>query len=443
MNTDFPLDVSPSAIWRLLLALLICTFSACAIGDSGGDEEDGSADSGDVTGVREVPGVVSGTATPTPRVSPTATGPVISTTATPRPSATASATPRSGTATPTPSGVPQSFTQTGTSNAGGQIQFAFGLQDGRTKLGVIAQSSGNNLSIDSLFSSSGSQFIREGNTQAQESLPAVKAANAPSRDADPALQNDDDYTVAITTSGGNSGVDLTVLSASDSDFSRGTVSLNVYHVGAASQTGAARAAISSALTQLSSLYSAQAGITLDIQELDIAGPDSLPDPAGGAALYQSGTQVGTSPAVNLFVAAEVQSGASNAPLAVADIPTSPLPSIRSAACVSLNSAAGSSGTFTSDEITVLAQRFAKAIGGYMGLFDIVELGTSTVLADDPLSDTASCTTVTECVGKAAVVSNIMFATPVAGVDDDLVIGKQNKFTAQQKAVLNRYIAVDF
>jgi hypothetical protein len=76
----------------------------------------------------------------------------------------------------------------------------------------------------------------------------------------------------------------------------------------------------------------------------------------------------------------------------------------------------------------------------MGLFHPVDFNGSQVAGTDPLTDTESCSFITDCISRDTLIENLMFASPVADGNGGFVT--QNKLTTDQKAVLNRYIAVN-
>ena len=61
-------------------------------------------------------------------------------------------------------------------------------------------------------------------------------------------------------------------------------------------------------------------------------------------------------------------------------------------------------------------------------------------ATDPLDDTNSCRVFSQCLEDESLIGNLMFVSPVSDSSGNFV--RQNLLSAQQRSVMNRYIAVD-
>ena len=120
------------------------------------------------------------------------------------------------------------------------------------------------------------------------------------------------------------------------------------------------------------------------------------------------------------------------------IPGPAIVTVRSAVAISLLEHQGGDGVFSAEETTVLGETFAHEAGHYLGLFHPVEVddaNAGTFTDEDPVLDTAVCTTVTDCVA-AGVAENTMFPIPVGGGI------AQQTLTTGQAGVLNLQVLVN-
>ena len=141
----------------------------------------------------------------------------------------------------------------------------------------------------------------------------------------------------------------------------------------------------------------------------------------------------------MFVAGDVEDQEGTLLGISGGLPGPPVPSPRSAVVVSIVTGAGRDGAYDDEEIRLLGESMAHEVGHFMGLFHPIDFGGASVEAEDPLSDTPSCNTETDCEANGTLVSNVMYPTPVF---EGTSLIPQNGLTAQQKGVLNRYVAVD-
>lgn len=341
-------------------------------------------------------------------------------------------------------------TRTLTTDSNGSVSTSFSLPAAATKFAIDAASAGRFLRFDQLQDSAGTNYLTPGGTLisfASEFINDINNANVPSRSLDPNIDTSRTFTARVTVANNENGsnpisgtnVDLKIHSRADNDFSSGTVKVNVFYVGSVGQSAASKSAVDSGFVEFRRIYS-NSGITLNVEQFDISGPNLVPDPLTGSTLYQSASSSASSPAVNIFIAGDV-AGSENSILGIAGgLPCPAFPSVRSALVVSILTGAGGDGAYNSVELRLLGESLAHETGHYLGLFHPVEISSGSVDEFDPLSDTPTCSSENDCVNNDTLAANLMFLQPVQNTNGDFI--PQNLLTSQQTAVLNRNIAVD-
>ena len=337
------------------------------------------------------------------------------------------------------------FTLRSETNSDGSAQVEFEVEPESSKFSIVALSEGNNVRMQELSDSAGTDYLAPSGVDlslAEQFTPELSVANVPSRSIDPRLSSENTFTSRVTVARGNSavrGTEVTFLinSRVDPDLSSGALTLNLYLVGSNAQSSGARGIILSAVEEMRSIFRTAANIRINLTELAISGPAVLPSPFQGSSFYAAATGTAPSPAVNIFVGTDIDVtgvlGLSSS------IPGPAVPTSRSAVVISLLTGAGSDGEFSSEEVRLLGETMAHEGSHLMGLFHPVDVSGTVVVDSDPLSDTEDCNRVSECE-STELISNLMYYTPLRGSDGNLIA--QNELTAQQRGVLNRYIAVD-
>ncbi len=274
----------------------------------------------------------------------------------------------------------------------------------------------------------------------------INVVNIPSRGVDPQLTSATSFNVEVEvdlSDARNESDDVTfnITSREDSNLNAGGLTLNIFYVGDIGTADETKSAMKAAFAEAKDIMSDSASIGLDIVEFDIQGPVTLPAPFNGNSLYLSATSMASSPSVNLFVGGDI--GGVSSPGEVlglsSSIPGPALASEKSVVAVSIFASAGRDGVFDSEDIRILGETIAHESAHFMGLFHPVDFNGSLVGSTDPLSDTDSCSFLTDCISRESLITNLMFPSPVADKDGDFV--RQNKLTSEQRGVLNRYIAV--
>lgn len=261
----------------------------------------------------------------------------------------------------------------------------------------------------------------------------VSAINIPSRDFDPPLAGSTINVQSVVAGSYDGGalsgrtVNFSSLARSDADLASGNLQVNVNYIGATANDPDLRAAMEQSIEVFKQIYGS-AGITLVVNEFDFSGPNIIPDPSTGDALYGALSNAVPSPAVNVCLGLDLTTP--DLLGLAAGIPGSPLPSVKSCVGVSAINAAGYDGVFSPDDIRVLGETLAHEVGHFMGLFHPVEGDFATF---DPLTDTPTCGGESSC--DSALGANNMYYVPVGNTP-------QFNLTPQQRGVLNLYAAVD-
>jgi hypothetical protein len=343
-----------------------------------------------------------------------------------------------------------SFTRTASTNGSGIAEFDFQVAEGVTKFSIVAEVGSNFVSFTQIEDDSGNNYLNPGSVQLSEAntpISLINSATIPSRPVDSAANSTRVYTARVYVSDGSgfspvSGapVRMTVLGSKDGSFSNGTLNVSIFYVGNVGQSAESKAAVGVATSEFTRIYRDEANITVNVRELDISGGETIPDPVDGSSIYQTASSQVSQPSVSILIAGDVSGFEGEIYGIAGGIPGPPVSSIHSGVAVSILTSAGPNGTFSETELRVLGETLAHEVGHYMGLFHPADFNGNFVSAEDPLSDTPSCTSRPSCQSVNSLASNLMFATPVVDGDGGLV--PQNQLSPQQSGVMNRYIAVN-
>lgn len=345
------------------------------------------------------------------------------------------------------------FQLAGNADNSGSALVAIEVPAGTTKFGLTVESSADAVRMESVRAGGTTFFSSTGERVglAQFFQPESSYANVPSRGNDPRLTSTSfilDVSLANQRSDGSlvdaqgAPFTVTVNTKADPNLNSGTLTVNIFSVGEIARTSGIRAAIQSAMESMKQIYADESGIAVTFNEFTISGGNLLPDPFNGSNFYRAATAGAPAPAVNLFLAGDVL-GLEGDVLGIAgSIPGSPNSTSRSAVLVSLLTSAGADGVFDEADLRLLGETFAHECGHYLGLFHPVDFNsvTGTAAASDPLSDTPDCSTQSQCLANSSLIRNLMYSTPVVNISGEGI--PQNQLTEQQRAVMNRYIAVD-
>ena len=357
---------------------------------------------------------------------------------------------------------------TTTADAAGEATFTFTIQSGETAFQLIGNNSVGPMKLESLTGPDGTSIVSSitdpslsGALTIQTppvifNAPLISGSISPGTYAGKFLvQNSRGTPIS------GAPVSATIVSKSDSDFSGGVLKVNMVLVGPASAQGDLRKNLESAVNHWAEIFQ-NAGITLDVSWFDFSGGSTIPDPASGDTFYTTSAQALRANSLNMFVGNYVQntsrlgsqfgrSGSS---------PGAAIPTPKSGVSIAVLKVTGSDGTFnytgqggvqvTDDEVRLAGEEMARLAGQYLGLSNIVDTNgsslTNVVIATDPLSDTASCTTVLDC-GNGDAHSNFMFPFPLQKLasDQTTIITSyysRDQVTPLQSAVMNRSVLVN-
>ncbi len=333
-----------------------------------------------------------------------------------------------------------------TTDATGVATATFTLEPFTNKFSITVQASGQPLRFLSVESDQGVNYAAPNGafvSLAQEFSFNAKTMNAPSRDFDTGVLDFAEYRVVAQAGSANLPVVFTVTSRGDANLRNGTLRVNVFLVGNAAQRSGASRSISAGIAKMVEIFQLGAGITLDVVQIPIDGDAVLPDPTTGSDFYLTAASSAASPAVNLFVGGEVGIDGGSSTLGIsADIPGPPEPTRRSVVAVSLFTSAGPDGVFSDDEERLLGETFAHEISHFMGLFHPIEIVGAQVVAEDPLIDTPTCSTLANCLNDDNLIRNLMFPFPIPDDSRDDETVPQDRLTSQQRGVSNLYSAVN-
>ena len=341
-----------------------------------------------------------------------------------------------------------SVTVTTDGNGRASTNIAPGGSSSKFGLTIVASDTNTRVRFIEISRADGTNYLNPGGTFvsfAQTFEQGVNSASIPSRDADPSISGTDSFTVtveAVDSFGSpRSGETITIRvnARSDSDLNNGTATLNVYFVGDIGQSEETKSVTRAALDRARSIFSG-AGVQLNINEFDIGGGVSIPVPIAGDDFYLSNTNATPNPSVNAFIAGEVGTLGSGVLGVSSGIPAPAIPSRRSAYVVSIFSGAGPDGSFSDLEIRTFGETIAHEAGHYMGLFHPIDFSGNSVANVDPLTDTATCSLIAQCLSDESLTRNLMFPSTVSDNNGGLV--EQSQLTGQQRGVMNRFIAVD-
>lgn len=347
------------------------------------------------------------------------------------------------------SNVDVSFTRSATTNSNGFAEFDFQIAEGVTKFSIVAEVDSNFVSFTQIDDDAGNNYLDPDSVQLSEGNTPISNINSvtlPSRPQDPAVSSTRVYTarVYVSDSSGFSprsgqNVTMTVLGSQDGNLANGTLNVNIFYVGSVGQSSESKAAVNAATAEFTRIYRDEANVTVSIREFDISGGETIPDPVDGSSIYSTASSQVSQPSVSVLIAGDLTGFEGEVYGIAGGIPGPPKSSIHSGVAVSILTSAGPNGTFSETELRVLGETLAHEVGHYVGLFHPADFNGNFVSAEDPLSDTPSCNSRPDCQGVNALISNLMYATPV---EDEGTLIPQNQLTSQQSGVLNRYIAVN-
>jgi hypothetical protein len=335
---------------------------------------------------------------------------------------------------------------------------SFTVPDGTTKFTVTAETASGVSRIVSITRDDGAEYVDLNSTflgavqrvsLANEFVGNPVSASVPSRDVDPPLRDGFQYTVKAESDPPNQAVTFTVTASRDGDLTRGTLAINLIRVGEITRSAENLKAVEAALEIMRQIYHSQLGVSLNVREFDIDGPLRLPLPIFGSEYYLPVSTLGPSPAINMVIAGALDYEDSEFILGVAGgIPGPPIPSRQSAVTVSLIVGAGADGEFSESDLVLLGQTMAHEAGHFLGLFhpiEIVELFEfSAIFVNDvdALEDTPICFTIVDCLLIPGLNSNLMYPSPIPNFFEEGTNIVQETLTPQQRAVVNRYVAID-
>ncbi len=329
-------------------------------------------------------------------------------------------------------------------NRSGVASTTFQVPADTTKLAVTASVSSNRLVRFNVFGTNSVNYLNPGGAEitfADSFAPQANAAIAPSRDVDPNLVPGVTYTaeVQLDTSNADQAVTFIVNSKADGDLNSGRLRVNIFFVGEIGQDSATREVIGLALDEFRNIYG-RIGIELDVRTFDISGPTILPQPFEGSNFYQTNSALSDTLSVNLFVGGDIEGSSGDILGLAGGIPGPPNASARSGVAIGIFPGAGPDGSFNTSEILILGETLAHESGHFLGIFHPVDFSGDRASATDPLNDTNTCRVFSECLSDDSLIGNLMFVSPVSDGSGGFV--RQNRLSDQQRAVLNRYIAVD-
>ena len=343
------------------------------------------------------------------------------------------------------------------SDGSGRASIIFPVPEGATAISITAESLGNAIKFEKAESSEGVNFLNPNGqtlTTSTGVFPTASAINIPSREQDPNLIPGSLIYVEVSVGSSNSHSSISgvadqqvafhINQKNDQNFNQGTLAINIFRVGDFSQRSDIVNASEGAANIMKTILASSAGINASVRTFSIPGPAILPSPIDGSSFYLENLQNKPSPAVNLFLGAEisVESFESAQVLGLsAGIPGPSIPTERSLIAISTLAASGVNGTFEEVEINLLGETLAHEVGHYIGLFHPVEItADGAVTSLDPLGDTNTCSSESNCLSKPDLFQNLMFTFPVTDSQGTFI--PQTNLTSDQRAVINRYLAVD-
>ena len=309
---------------------------------------------------------------------------------------------------------------------------------------VILQDGSNLIATSSLSDPNGNTVIP--NAQGELTTLAIAAGagintlNYQTRAEDPAVIPGVYNQLVVFGEQTSGNIRATVLAKNDTNFSSGSLDLNLFLVGQEVQNN--RDDITNAFEQARTIFS-QNGISINLSTFDVQSSNGvIPNPISGSSFYgNQGFVSSTSSqmALNVYVGDFISNDSStninsslDSILGVASsIPGPAILTDFSAIAISFSEHQGVDGVLSTTERAVLAETIAHESGHFLGLFHPVEIDFSQF---DPLDDTAQCSSITECL-NSGLTNNLMFPTPLPGVS-------QRTLSNNQREVLHRNILVD-
>ncbi len=343
----------------------------------------------------------------------------------------------------------ESFVLNTNADDDGIAEATFEILPGTTKLAVTAEANDtNSIRFEEVSDDAGADYLSPGGEMisfASEFFSGSNTVSLPSRDVDPAVSSARTYRVRariidgrVQNPSAGTDVNFTINSRADGDLNNGTLLVNLFYVGEVGQSLSSKSAVTSAIADFRRIYSG-AGISLRIVEFDVPGPTLLPDPFNGSDFYRAAANLGEFPSVNIFIAGDVEAATGQVLGISGGVPGPPIPGFRSGVIISILTGAGPDGDYDDVEIRLLGESMAHESGHFMGLFHPVDFSGSSVTAVDPLEDTPRCTRTANCEANDTLIRNIMYTSPVS-VNGEIL--PQSFITAQQRGVMNRYVAVN-
>jgi hypothetical protein len=215
---------------------------------------------------------------------------------------------------------------------------------------------------------------------------------------------------------------LTVLSKKDDDVTQGMIALRVFQSEVVASSDDLQTSFNNALDVTREMFS-RVGLSLTVNiRYDAAVPETLPNPAQGAALYERGSLL-EGGYIPVYLATNV-SGL-NAPLnsiaQAGSIPGPLVPSQRSAIAVSMLRAGGSDTIIDSEqdrddpghtsEVRLLGEALAHEILHYLGLQDTIVF-TGSIASEGDGIDSPKCLSIEDCQYDSQSPHNLMFPFPL-------------------------------
>lgn len=231
----------------------------------------------------------------------------------------------------------------------------------------------------------------------------------------------------------NANITLDGQLKTDDDLTGGVLAVDVIYVGPVQTDTEAQRAMGRALTYWEQIY-ASIGITLDVTEYNLDGPDTMYPPGlGNAADYTSIADQTGFRAINVVVVGDLD-GMDGLYGMSGGIPGPLVATGNSGVGVSVATNAGPDLVFNDGEIGILGETLAHEVGHYLGISHPVE---SSYDQWDSIDDTPECGNDNDC--EDALGSNLMFPYPVCSGNTCI---PQDQVTAQQGRIANRYTGVE-
>ncbi len=358
-------------------------------------------------------------------------------------------------------------------NGEGVATFSFTINPGETSFQLVGETSTGTMALTSLTGPNGELVGSGSSANLSDSL---TASNNSIVFTAPLLTNSitsGQYTGKVlvlktkTRVIPGANVDFKLFTKQDGTPTSGVLAVNMVLVGAVGDSVDTRSALEEAVDYWKIIYE-RAGIALDVQWYDFAGPSKVPNPRRGDPFYTQVSSAVRQGAVNVVVGVEVANTTSIDEKfgTYGSSPGSAAPGPHSAVALSIYEITGRDGKFDftgidgkqihNDEKRLAAEETVQLVSHYLGLRHTVEFrgngGTNSVVSgSDLLSDTDSCITVIGCRAEDLVRSNIMFPYPLQKNRKDLLSdydGKNRRefyareaITDQQRTVLNSSIFV--